>query len=683
MAKVLKITGIVILVLIMLIGIGIFSLVHFVDPNKFKNQIDKAVYDTTGHHLTINGNVSWSFFPWLGFKVTDIELSNASGFGDKPFAKANKIDISLQVMPLLSGKIDVSNIELDGLQINLQRNVSGVGNWTDFSTKASISPTSQAQPVSTTAKVDPNIPTTSNNGQNTLDFSIANLTIVNGQVNFEDLKSNQHYTIKNLYINGSNVGTEQVFPLTISAVIDEKNFPKPLNVSLSGQYNITNTLSSVAINQIDVHLNDLEMQGDISVSDVNTKPRFQGDFHLTPVNLRTTLQQFSIELPVMKKTDALTKISTDMAFNGNMDGVSIKPLSIDVDNSKLSGNLEIKNFAKPQINFKLNVNQFNVDNYLPAKTPAPKNAAASAANTAATTPKSTDTPINLPTDLLRTLNVRGQITIDQLMVSGLHISNLNSTLNATQGVIKLTPITLDLYEGNATANAILNVQTAIPAYQFAMTTSKIQIEPFVNDLMNKDFVSGTANLSANLSTNGNTVNTLIGRLDGNSRFQLSNGLIKGINIKYQLDNAKALLNKQTPPAKAKDNDTPFGNLSGTININNGVATNNDLSLTNPAFTASGKGTADLNKQTINYQLNLTTTKLDELKGYRIPLTITGPLTKPAVNLNTNDILQQIVDAQKQRLMNQAKQRAATELQQQAGKYVSNKQISKALDNLFG
>lgn len=671
MAKALKITGIILLVLILLIGAGIFAIIHFVDPNKFKTEINSAVYNKTGRHLTIQGNLSWSFFPWVGFKVNNIALSNAPGFTEQPFATAKKVDISLRLMPLLAGNIDVNNIELDSLHVNLSKNAQGVTNWSDLAG-------TQTSTTKATPKAEPKSAAAATN----LDFSIANLTIVNGEVSWNDQQKKQQYTVTKIYITGSNIGTQDVFPLTISATIAGKQLPKPISFSIDGQYNIPADLSSVALNQLDIKLDSLELQGDISAKDLLTNPSFQGDIHLTPLDLTSFMRDFNIALPAMKNAQALQNITADIAFNGNAKNISLKPFNIGLDGSKISGNVDVKNLSDPTINFKFNVDQLNIDDYLAPK-PEKSAAATSSAKTNASASNKADTPINLPVDLLRSLNVHGTLDLNQLVVSNLHLSNVNVSLNAAKGIINLAPISLNLYEGSATATTNVNVTSNIPRYSFTLNATKIQAGPFMNDLISKDFITGTANLSANLNTNGNTVNTLTGRLDGTSKFNFSNGVLKGVNVEHQLASAKALLKKQSPPSAPSDKTTPFGNITGTININNGVATNNDLLMTNPAFTGNGKGTANLNSQKIDYQLNFTTTKVDELKGYRIPIDISGALTSPSIGLDTNDILQQIVNQQKQVLINKAKQDAKKQVGNQVSKYIKNKDVSKALGNLFG
>lgn len=689
MAKAVKIFGIVILTLLILAGIGVGLLIHFVDPNKFKEQISTSVYDHTGRHLSIKGQLAWSFFPWVGFKVGDVELSNASSFGDSPFASAKTIDISVQVMPLLSGKIEVNNIELDGLHVNLMRNSSGQTNWNDLQAANAKGPTSHAQPVSATVNTPAPTPQVTN-----INFTVANLTIVNGQINWQDQQQKQTYQLSKIYINGTNVGTQQVFPLTVSMKVSGKGLTKPAKLNLNGQVNLTSDLSSIAINQIEAKLDQLKLQGDISVKNLQSTLDYQGDLHIADFNLHKLLTNFSVALPTFSKTDALQKISTDLAFNGDKQNISVKPLTIKVDSTKLSGQVNVKNFAAPVVNFKLDTNQLSIDDYMPTAatakpvTPSATTGKATIAPVAMTTmapptSKTSNTPINLPIALLRSLNITGALNINQLTVHNLNLSDVALTLVANKGIIKLAPITLSLYEGSATGQASLNVQSPIPQYTLQVNANKLQAEPFMQDFMNKDFVSGTLNTETSFSTSGNSVQSLIQDLMGNGKFEFTNGLIKGVNVNYQLAQAKALLNKQNSPAPPKNNNTAFGDISGSFTASQGVLQNNDLLISNKAFTGKGTGKINLVKQQLDYQLNITSNNPDELKGYHIPVDITGALSAPSIQLDTDDILQQVIQQQQQQVTAQAQAKATDYLKKQTHGLVSSKHVSQALGKLFG
>jgi len=145
-------------------------------------------------------------------------------------------------------------------------------------------------------------------------------------------------------------------------------------------------------------------------------------------------------------------------------------------------------------------------------------------------------------------------------------------------------------------------------------------------------ITGTANINSTLNASGTTTKAITKSLKGNMKFGLTNGVIKGINLAHQIDVATSLVSKQPMPKQKGADETPFGNLTTTVQIRNGIATSNDLLLQSPAMTITGNGVINLVQQTINYAVKATAiqgkappriTKLQNQLGGSIPIKITG------------------------------------------------------------
>ena len=90
MHKFIKILLISTMSLIVLCLVGIACLVIFVKPNSYKPLIIKVVEKTTSRHLTLDGDISWQFYPHIGFKVESVALSNPPSFKESsPFLSAS------------------------------------------------------------------------------------------------------------------------------------------------------------------------------------------------------------------------------------------------------------------------------------------------------------------------------------------------------------------------------------------------------------------------------------------------------------------------------------------------------------------------------------------------------------------------------------------------------------------
>ena len=113
---------------VLLLGAGAAALVYLVDWNDFRDTIQNQVKKQTGRDMTIAGDLKPTVFPWLGVSLGEIELANAVGFGDIPFARMGGADIKVKLMPLLKKEVNVKTIELHGLNLDLQRNADGTTN---------------------------------------------------------------------------------------------------------------------------------------------------------------------------------------------------------------------------------------------------------------------------------------------------------------------------------------------------------------------------------------------------------------------------------------------------------------------------------------------------------------------------------------------------------------------------
>ena len=108
------------LILIILVpaGVAVF-LLYFFDPNDYRGQIESGFNKATGRTMQISGDLGMTLFPRIGISTGGITVSNAEGFGDAPFASIESSSVSLALLPLLSGDIEMDKLMLDGVQANL------------------------------------------------------------------------------------------------------------------------------------------------------------------------------------------------------------------------------------------------------------------------------------------------------------------------------------------------------------------------------------------------------------------------------------------------------------------------------------------------------------------------------------------------------------------------------------
>ena len=109
---------VIVVVFVALIATAV-GIIMSIDFNQYKPQIAAAVKSATGRDLSIGGNfhLGISLTPTLA--VDNVSLSNMPGGSRPMMVNLNKLDVQVELIPLLSKKIKVDRIVLDGADILL------------------------------------------------------------------------------------------------------------------------------------------------------------------------------------------------------------------------------------------------------------------------------------------------------------------------------------------------------------------------------------------------------------------------------------------------------------------------------------------------------------------------------------------------------------------------------------
>lgn len=92
----------------------------FVDLNRFKPQIIEQIKKATGRDAKI-GSINLSIIPWLGAKVSAIELSNAPGFTSTPQMRVEMLKVKVRFFPLLFKKIKIKEIQILSPELMIEK----------------------------------------------------------------------------------------------------------------------------------------------------------------------------------------------------------------------------------------------------------------------------------------------------------------------------------------------------------------------------------------------------------------------------------------------------------------------------------------------------------------------------------------------------------------------------------
>ena len=189
MNKSLKIFLLVLATIVGLGGLGIWYFAATINPAQLTQLLSSAIKEATGRELKIAGPVSLRIFPSLGITAERVSLSNATWAEKSDMLRVQRLELDIELIPLLSKRVELNTINLSGVDAYLQTNKLGVGNW-DFTpplsaeintTNAPISISNSAAtvpavtPASTPAQADP--------------VRIKNLNITNAHLRYQSFGS--------------------------------------------------------------------------------------------------------------------------------------------------------------------------------------------------------------------------------------------------------------------------------------------------------------------------------------------------------------------------------------------------------------------------------------------------------------------------------------------------------------
>jgi uncharacterized protein involved in outer membrane biogenesis len=192
MTKFLKRSFQILIGLIAIIVIAMIAIINFVNPNQFKDTIEKEVLAKTGLVLTVQGPIQWRWFPMLSLEFNNIAIQNLPPFSGQ-LLSAKAIQAECELRPVFLGKIALA-VNIKGLDLALVRNAKGQANWENLSQQAA-NKTIDPKPINTTPAAQ-NATKTSR-----LSITLNSLKIQEGKITFNDPSKNTQYLLHHVNLS--------------------------------------------------------------------------------------------------------------------------------------------------------------------------------------------------------------------------------------------------------------------------------------------------------------------------------------------------------------------------------------------------------------------------------------------------------------------------------------------------
>lgn len=256
---------------------------------------------------------------------------------------------------------------------------------------------------------------------------------------------------------------------------------------------------------------------------------------------------------------------------------------------------------------------------------------------------------------------KGDIYVAQLVLNQVVIEKIRAKIavNEPEKTLILNPITASLYQGALTASLTVTQPDQL-YWQGKLALDNVEIKPLLQDMQaqpSKLMLNGKAQADIEIDTHGDSQDVLLKSLNGHGKFAIKDGVLEGIDLRFWLETANAMINKEAA-LPVNTGQTPYQSFTGTLQIQSGVVKTEDVLLYAPSLTVKGQGDIVLSSNTLNFQLQAKPNLQNANVHWAIPVLLSGDLASPHIRLDLTALQKMIPQEQ----IDQLKEKAVEKIQ---------------------
>lgn len=707
--------------IVALLVAAVFSLPYLFSSDQVWAKVNPVLEQQVGRKISVAGDRKLSIYPNIALVLGDVEIgSNISN--DTPLASLESLRVSVDLMSLLSGKINVNELLLDGADISLIVDENGIANWqnnNDAPIQLPEQSTNDDDPLGNLIAESVNEPTQNSAEDSVLpsfklaDLSVKNFKITNSRLTYENHQDGSFELAENVDVNIDLSNSNK--NLALDGNITWQKQPINFNLAsfelenlINGQdTNLDFKLTSIPIN--------LDLLGQLHMGD---NLGFDGNLSVDADSLKQLTNWLQVDLAGVNDSPINLRSAVDLSGSTYQLG----GLSLAMFGSQIDGTLNISTAGVPNIYGKLAIDKLNYANIIPAS--------------AATQTSESWSNAAIDAGFLSSLNSNISLNIGELDYDGIVSNNVNTSLIIRKSAAKL-PIQMNVFGGQVKGDISAQISGNGIAVTADIQATNIKAGNALQILDITDKLTATTNLNTNVSTSGGSLRQLMGNLNGAGSMAMGEGVIKGIAIadalapeianidlslntpekiaQFALEAGKALFDKSVSDLMSNsfgqnvgaDKQTQFVDALFSFDIKNGVLTNQDLTINSENIIIRGGGDVDIGAKGLNYRVIpklLRITEKGTSERMTIPALITGTWANPsvaidfayaiqnskaitnmrdkAINKITEEITEKVIDVVKEQVV----EKITEELTKKIGNELSEQlgdQVGEQLGNLLG
>lgn len=560
------------LALLVLVPVAGYIALKSMDVDRLASYLQQVVRENTGRELYIKGGVEVTFGLTPSLSLYQVALANPPWAKRDALFYADRLSVSLNVLPLLQREIDIRGISADGAKLALEKSAGGKVSWLfDAPSKksapgkgalASFSEETEKEADAQTAHKPP--------------FTIywGPVTLHNTEVTYDD-----HANDAPLLVTIPELTAQTQKATRLEASVKLQSFSG--NVTLEGA-----ALKELPEKPI---LVDVALQGEqdarMSLKGKIKNIAAQTELYLTLDAGAQSLAAFSaLTGGALPETDALS-LATEIA--GSPKELALDQLRAQVGETEASGRARVSlNGAKPFVSATLNIPSYRVNK---GDRPA-DDAAAGAPEHAPSVPKDKRIlpDIAFPGNALSAVSADVEFTVGEIVTPKRTLNSVMGHLVLKEGILQADPLQFKLGEDLVKGDFAYNTSVSPAAMRLKFSAQGNDLGAFLKAVgATEKMEGGRFSGEVALKGVGGGLYAMLPQLQGTAELVVENAVIKDPKLQEATELANMIQGKN------RSGDVGLTCALGKLSINQGVGTPDYLVADTKHTRLYGEGTFDL------------------------------------------------------------------------------------------
>lgn len=355
--------------------------------------------------------------------------------------------------------------------------------------------------------------------------------------------------------------------------------------------------------------------------------------NMSALNFDGTGKISNATLKMPSLTKPLQIKNSDIRFSQN--SASLQNIALTLGQTNAGGTVTLKNFEAPQVQFALNADKVNVTELQQIFAATPAQPAKRASFWRLVPDANAQTKAE--PSMLNKMTGGGTVAIGVIQYDDLLLNNVHSNVTLDHGLIKMNPVTADVYNGKENGSITIDMRPVQPLYTVNLKTEKVDANKLISSVSDvKQTIYGMLASNVNASFSSSSSANIARSLNGNLAIDLTNGKLMNLDLLHELASVGKFVGNGFGAPKGF---TDLVQLTGNFDVKNGLAQTNNLKAVIDGGTMAAAGLINLADQSLNLHV---TAVLNKAISQQVGGTQVGGFMNTALANNQGELVLPVI-----------------------------------------